>query len=192
MQEDKRTYKRKKYYVKKSFQARFILIFGVLVLVGGFFSTGLVIYFSHGDTTALFSNSQLKIFDTASFLLPAIIYSNLITIIFISLSIMVMVLFVSHKIAGPLFRFEKDIKTIGDGDLTYKICLRKDDQLKKLSCDINEMTEGLNLKLEIIKSDIKRCMNSAEAKTAPEWFQRELNGLYNQINQQFKTSTIAR
>lgn len=190
MSKNKKKYVRRNFYVKKRFQTRFILIFGLLVLAGGFLSTGLVAFFSHGNTTALFSNSHLKITDTSFFLMPALIYANLITIIIISLSVIVTALFVSHKIAGPLFRFEKDIKIIATGDLTHKINLRKKDQLKKLALDINDMSARLGKQINTIKIDLRRAKMLAERQAAPQWFQQDLEKLYIRINQNFKTTTL--
>ena len=39
--------------------------------------------------------------------------------------------FVSHRIAGPLYRFRKVMKTVASGDLSVRFTLRKKDYLEK-------------------------------------------------------------
>ena len=186
MSPPKKTYKRRQYFIKKEFQFRFILRFCLLILIGGMLSTGLILYFSQGNLTSLFSNSRLVVTDTAMFILPAVLYTNLVTIAIISLSMIAVTLFVSHKIAGPLFRLEKDINVIAEGNLTYTVNLRKGDQLRELSVDINHMTTSLNNKITKIQADVERIMISASNQDTPEWFQQKLQNLHERIGQNFK------
>lgn len=186
MPPSQKTYKRRQFFIKKGFQFRFILWFCLLVLLGGMLSTGLILYFTQGNLTSLFSNSRLVVTDTAIFILPAVIYTNMITILIISLSLMVVTLFVSHKIAGPLFRLEQDINVIAKGDLTFTVRLRKGDQLRELSADINEMTASLNTKVAAIQSGVERVMISASDQNAPKWFQEKLHELHGRIGRSFK------
>jgi len=186
MSHSPKTYKRRQFYIKKDFQFRFILRFCLLVLIGGMLSTGLILYFSQGNLTSLFSNSRLVVTDTAMFILPAVLYTNLVTIAIISLSMIAVTLFVSHKIAGPLFRLEKDINVIAEGNLTYTVNLRKGDQLRELSVDINHMTTSLNNKITKIQADVERIMISASNQDTPEWFQQKLQNLHERIGQNFK------
>jgi methyl-accepting chemotaxis protein len=52
-------------------------------------------------------------------------------------------IFVSHKIAGPVYRFEQSARAIGAGDLSLKIKLRKGDELRELAEAMNYMAETL-------------------------------------------------
>lgn len=49
-------------------------------------------------------------------------------------------IFVSHKIAGPVYRFEQSVKSITEGDLTLRIKLRKGDEMTELADMFNHMT----------------------------------------------------
>lgn len=57
-------------------------------------------------------------------------------------------IFVSHKIAGPIYRFEKEAKAIGEGDLTVKFKLRKGDELKELADALEKMGGALRNKIK--------------------------------------------
>lgn len=62
------------------------------------------------------------------------------TFIFIFL-ISILSLYYSHRIAGPLYRLEKDISQMIKGsDLTQTFKLRKHDELKELAAALNKLT----------------------------------------------------
>ena len=54
---------------------------------------------------------------------------------------------VSHRIAGPLYRFRSIFKAIAEGDLSIRAHLRKTDYLGKESDSLNEMVVSLRTKL---------------------------------------------
>lgn len=185
MNVQKEPYKRRQFFIKKDFQSRFILCFCLLILLGDIMATGLVLYFVKGNLTSMYHNSSLVVTDTAYFILPAVLYTNLITIVIISLSVIVITLLVSHKIAGPLFRLEKDITVIATGDLTHIIYLRNGDQFRELSVDINQMTEQLNSKIIRIQNGVERIMASAVEQGAPSGFMHDLHKLHDRIGKHF-------
>ena len=179
-------FKRHQFFIKKEFQLNFIWKFCLLILAGGTLSTGLILYFSSGTLTSMFQQSRMVITDTAFTILPVVIYTNLITIVLISLATIFVTLFVSHKIAGPIFRFEKDIKTIANGDLTLTIYLRDGDQLIELAEGINTMTVSLNKKILDSQKGLEKIIESASKEGAPQWFLEELGSLHKRFDQNFK------
>jgi nitrogen fixation/metabolism regulation signal transduction histidine kinase len=54
-------------------------------------------------------------------------------LVFLFILITIGTIFLSHKIAGPLYRFEALCDQIGDGQLEMDISLRENDQLQELS-----------------------------------------------------------
>jgi methyl-accepting chemotaxis protein len=55
---------------------------------------------------------------------------------------------VSHRMAGPIYKFEKSCGSVASGDLTHRVYLRKGDQLTDLQDRFNGMTGAVN---EIVK-----------------------------------------
>jgi len=53
------------------------------------------------------------------------------------------VIYLSHRIAGPLVRIEKELKRISEGNFDVDINLRKHDELRALADNVNFMTKGL-------------------------------------------------
>ncbi|MDR0330758.1 MAG: hypothetical protein LBH93_03505 [Chitinispirillales bacterium] len=59
-------------------------------------------------------------------------------ILLVVLQIVMMTVFFSHKLAGPVFRFEKACRNVINGSYTDVIVLRKGDQMLALSLLLNE------------------------------------------------------
>ena len=133
MPQDKKPYTRSHYFIKKDFQTKFILKFCLLLLAGVIVSTGLLFLFSQDSLTSSFQNSRLVIKNTALAILPTVVYTGLITLALLAIATIIVTLFISHRIAGPMFRFEKELKEIGEGNLTKKVSLREKDQAQKLT-----------------------------------------------------------
>jgi methyl-accepting chemotaxis protein len=57
----------------------------------------------------------------------------------------------SHRIAGPLYRFRRVFSSIAGGDLTVRAVIRKRDHLRKEADSINKMIEGLSSKVRSVE-----------------------------------------
>jgi methyl-accepting chemotaxis protein len=179
-------YKRRQYFIKKEFQFKFILRFCLLILAGVIVSTILLLFFSQDTLTSSFQHSRLVIENTSKAILPALIYTNLITLGLVSFATIIVTLFVSHKIAGPLFRLEKELKEIGEGDLTKKVRLRDKDQLTSMAESLNKMTHSLHDNILEIQTMIKELIKSTSAQNAPPEFIDKLKRIDTKIETSFK------
>ena len=73
-------FRRRHYFINKDFQLRFILKFCLLILCGVLVSTGLLFLFSQDTLTSTYEQSRLVIKNTSLAILPAAVYTNLITL----------------------------------------------------------------------------------------------------------------
>jgi methyl-accepting chemotaxis protein len=62
-------------------------------------------------------------------------------------------IFISHKIAGPLFRIKKTLAQMTEGDLNTSVRLRKWDDLKDLAQHVNHLIEELRNFLTTLRND---------------------------------------
>lgn len=186
MAQEKLPNRRRDHFVKRDFQFRWIMKFCFLVLTGAVISTGLLLLFSLDTLTSSFHQSRLVIRNTALAILPATIYTNLITLGLITLASIFVVLFISHKLAGPLFRFEKELKEIGEGDLTKRIRLRKEDQLAEMAESLNEMSARLHEKVLSVQAGLRELIELASRQNAPEMLIEEMKNLHQKIETNFR------
>ncbi len=183
----KQQYRRKNYFIKKEFQTKFILKFCLLLLAGVIISTAMLFYFSQDTLTSSFQHSRLVIENTAFAILPTIVYTSLTTLALLTVSTIIFTLFISHKIAGPMYRFELDLEEIGKGDLTKKISLRKNDQAAELAISINKMTAGLREKVILIRSDVEQILESARKQNASQDLIEQVENLHQKITSNLKS-----
>ena len=144
--------RRKNYYIKKRFQRNFILKFFTLLLLGALISGAIIYFMSRSTLTTTFDNSRLAIRSTAEYILPSVLLSGVAVMIIVGFAAIVMTLFASHKIAGPLYRIGKDIDELASGDLNVRFVLRGGDEIKELACKLDSMAQSLKSKAAAINA----------------------------------------
>lgn len=128
--------RRRNYFIDKSFQSKFILKFCLLVIGAGLVTVGVLYYLSRQSMTVAFVNSRVVVKTTADFIMPVLVQTVVVVTVLVGLATMFVTLFVSHKIAGPLYRFRKAFEELGEGKYP-EINLRQMDQLQALAKDFN-------------------------------------------------------
>jgi len=151
--------RRRNYFIDKEFQAKFILKFCALAALGALISAFIVYKMSVSTVTTTFENSRLVMKTTADFILPAVCLSTFVFIIFVGLATVAITLFTSHKIAGPLYRMEKDIEEVSGGNLKKRFNLREHDEIKRLAASLDKMTETLRSDI----NELKECVTELES-----------------------------
>ena len=147
---------RRQYYIQRSFQRRFVLQFCALVIAGCALCAVLVCLYASRTLTTVFFQSKLRVLSTADFLWPVLGASTVIAVLLVGGIAVIRLLRISHKIAGPLYRFEQTAKAISAGDLRMQIRLRHKDELQEFSRSFNEMVGGLRDRVQSIKGPTKR------------------------------------
>ncbi len=181
-----RPYQRRTVFIKKSYQFYFILKFCLILLLGGVISTALVVFLSRGTVTTSFESGRLVVKNTAEAILPTVVLTNSITVAIVTLIAVLTVLYISHKIAGPMFRFEKEMNAVAEGDLTVQISLRKKDQFVTLSTAFNNMTENLRNKALGVESEIFEFQELAKQHEVQENIAASLWNLQGVVRKHFK------
>ncbi len=146
--------KRRRVYINKDFQRTFIVKFVLVLVLSGVISVGLTLAVTRGTLTSSFVDSKLMIQNTALAIMPSVIVTTLVTLLIVGIIVVLVTLLVSHKIAGPMYRFEKDIQRVGTGDLQSRIRIRNGDQFQELVISLNQMIDSLNLKVSTIRDEV--------------------------------------
>lgn len=128
--------KRKIVVIKRGMQVKFVLLVSVFVLVA-ITAIGVDFYFHFGREVQNFMDPSLyELFksDSYIFLLKLALYMVGVTIFAV---------LASHKLAGPVYRFERSARAVGSGDLTHRVRLRVGDELEDFRDEFNTMIESL-------------------------------------------------
>lgn len=142
--------KRRNYFIEKKFQTKYIILTILMLLSYSFLF--IIIIFAPYILTLHFNYPLAEKVDAARVLL--LLHSTIwpwiggIIVFFGVISV-----FVSHKIAGPLFRIKKSLIQVSQGDLSVVIKLRKWDDLKDLADQINVLIEELRTFVTTLRND---------------------------------------
>ncbi len=167
--------KRKKVYIYKDFQRSFIFSF-CLATFGAMLAVSLI----------LFILIKLLPSDTEG-ILSILIWVNVLVMLALVALAFVVALNASHKVGGPLYRFENTLDKIAHGDLTEYIVLREGDKLQGLAEHINAMSQSLNDRLMQIKSQVRQLRQQARAQDVDPELASGLEELERTIKDLFKT-----
>lgn len=129
--------------IKKGLQVRYMVLITLSVLCGLAIMTF--------ELTATLSD----LFDTYPVLVQPIydefipIAANFFYKIFIYLLFVVVIsAILSHKMAGPVYRFEQTCKAIAKGDFSQRVHLRKGDQFVELQDAFNTMMDRVEAEIK--------------------------------------------
>ncbi len=152
--------RRKNYFIKKEFQTRFIMKFCLLVVLTALISSVVIYRFSSQSVATVFENSRLIIKPGTEFIMPGLLLSTLISVVLVGMATIFVVLFISHRIAGPLYKLEHSLERVGSGDLGFDIHFRKGDEAKRMAAIFNATSRNLNKLLKDINTEYAH-LNSA-------------------------------
>ncbi len=150
-----KTYKRRKFFIKKDFQGKLILSCFLFVTGAGLLFNVLLGVLSADSMTISYTNQDLQLGQTPFMLFKQVLAANWILIVIGGSFVMLASLFLSHRIAGPLFRFETTLDNMIGGHLDNTIRLRDKDQGKELAEKINELNIQLAQSFHAISQNSK-------------------------------------
>ncbi|MDQ7772357.1 MAG: methyl-accepting chemotaxis protein [Elusimicrobiales bacterium] len=156
----KPAFQRKTILIKKGLQYRYMALITMSVLVA-FLIVGLDLIWTISKLVNERPMMQPMLEEMASmgplFLIKMIMYMVIV---------LIMSAVVSHRMAGPIFKFEKSCATLAEGDLTYRVWLRKGDHLEDLQEQFNNMAGALQQSVKDGKASVAGVKARLEAAAA--------------------------
>lgn len=155
-------WRRWNFLINKDFQLRFVLkiLFGISIMA-------LVVAFTAYYTTWVRIMDQFyNLPPVASQFAPLFVSVNrtLMLLLFLFLLIAaVLAVFVSHTIAGPLFRFEQTLKSLLEGDLSLSIGLRRSDEFRSIGELFNALSVQWREQVALNRRLLAEAMDLAKA-----------------------------
>ena len=129
--------RRKKYIINKGFQLKYlfnILVLELIVAVAIFFASAYLFLFVIGGAEHIWGATIIKL----------IIILVIVSIIIIGKGILI-----SHRIAGPIYHIQSDLKKIAEGNLLSETCTREKDEFKELVESVNQVRKNLAEKFSV-------------------------------------------
>ena len=150
----KAAYKRKQYIVAPQFQLRYVGLILMLVFLTGILCAYVVYYTSMillGDKLANVY-PQGRLISTVNMVNMRI----LLSLILITPLVVVICIYASHKIAGPIYRIERHLAEMVSGNLSSHLILRQGDEFMGLAVRINTLSESMRLAILNQKSSMEK------------------------------------
>ncbi len=137
-------YKRKNFFIKKNFQGKLILSYFLFITGGSLFFILLLWIFSADTLTISYNNHDFQFGQTPLILLKKALAAHWIFIVSGAVFTVIAAMLITHRIAGPLFRFERTLDNMLQKDLTDNVTLRTKDEGKELAKKINAFNRDLS------------------------------------------------
>jgi len=137
-------YKRRIFFIKQDLQGRQVLGFFLFFAGGCLMFIALFMLFSANSLTISYDNHNLQFGQTPLMLLKQVLASGWVVVVIGGSLLVYAALRFTHRIAGPLFRFEKALDNMNDGRLDDHIYLRTKDEGKELADKINSFNDKLS------------------------------------------------
>jgi len=163
--------KRRNYFIDKGFQTKFIIKFCLLVVIASLLIGIFTAYINAKTTTVAFENLKVVVKSTSDFILPTLLFILLIVSVLTGVATILITLFTSHKIAGPLYRLTVELEKMKQGNFSEEIRVRAEDQLQKVATEFEEMRVVLKDSLskirenwDLAKPDIEKLNQGSDPK----------------------------
>ncbi len=162
MPDEEARFQRKTVLVKRALQLKYIGMVFLSVLVASMIVGGDVYY----------SLMRVMLTECPS-VTDRVVQFNTVLLVKIALYLGLMLLislYVSHRFAGPIYRFEKSCQSLSTGDLTHRVALRTGDELMELQEEFNGMAAALQALLQKDRNLVQRLSEKLDeiAKRLPE------------------------
>lgn len=129
-------FQRRTIFIKKNLQIRYMALIIISVLCGLAIMT-LELTATISDLFDAYPVLMQPIYDEFIPIISDFFYKIAIYVLFVVLISAVL----SHKMAGPVYRFEQTCKAIAKGDFSQRVHLRKGDQFTELQDEFNKMMD---------------------------------------------------
>ncbi len=139
----KRSWRRRNYFIKKELQGKYVFGIFLLVVASCVLLTAVMGMMSADTMTIVYKDSSLQVGKTPVVLLKEILGANWLFIVAGGILVTVLAMLLTHRLAGPLYRFERSLEQMIDGNFNFEIRLRRKDEIKELA----DMMNALNTRL---------------------------------------------
>lgn len=157
-------YKRRRYFVDKQLQTKYIVL-TILLLVVYTLLFVFILVFPYALPLSL--DVPIEEQTKAARMLLALHKSIWPALGAVILIMSTASIFITHKIAGPVYRFKKALAEIARGNLEVSVKLREKDDLKDLAEDLNMVIDELRGFVQTLQGDyatMSSCISELEDK----------------------------
>ena len=159
-------FRRRNYFINREYQGRTIFHYFLLILAGSILFSLVFSLVSSNTISIVYENYHLKLGTTPGILLDKIFSAQWFFIVVCGAAVVLITLFLTHRVAGPFYRFEKSLDAMIEKDISLNIHLRKKDEGKGVAERLNRFNQMLSDHLSAVEGLNNEIMEHAAGKTA--------------------------
>lgn len=166
-------FRRKKYFIAKQSQSKFIIRFVVIAMAGSLISLGLFVFLAHRKIDETLYSMRLPNTGLGSLLLPEMITASLVIFCFIVVLFAVTSWRLLKKLNGPLHKISQEMQRAAAGNMPVVIILRKNDEFQDFAEELNSMLAIIHGQLILLhqqnselKHEIENILTPGATETA--------------------------
>jgi len=164
-----KTWKRRNFFIKKDLQGKYIFSFFIFVVLGSVLYTAIFSMLSANTISIVYKDNNLMLGKTSSILFMEMLKANWILILSGGIIVVIISVFLTHRFAGPIYKFERTIDGMALGNLDFHVRLRKHDEGKDLAEAINRLKNTLASNIDTMRDlsdEIDRNLKAAAGADA--------------------------
>ena len=139
---------RRKFFLRESSQPRLLVGIEVIFLILLVVSSLIFYLLANRDLTTTYWQAHLNIRNVQELLLPTLTFINLVGLAVGA----VLLVFYTHRIAGPAYRLARTLRQVGQGSLPRAIHFRRGDELAELEAATNDMLTELGRRMQLLQA----------------------------------------
>ncbi len=153
---EERKYKRRRYFINKNFQGKFILVYLFFATLGGMAALIMFNILSYRKLERIIYSVHLPANKLNEIIFSDLVYANMAAFLLTVLIFLIVMNRISIRLAGPLYRIKKDLERIAAGDLSFNIALRYRDEFKDFAEEMNKMVVKKRDLFKSVRDEIER------------------------------------
>jgi len=179
-----KNYKRRKYFINKEVQGKFIIKFVIASILVTLSAITLLNYLAYRKLdTVLFSMKLPQ--HHGAILENEMLYVNGLAIIFIIFAFIITAKKIVNRINGPVIKLCSDIDRIALGNLKNRIRLREKDEFRDFGEGVDEMRKKLHEKfksISLLSGELQKLSGEAKDPKGFQMIKKQLDGKFVELD----------
>lgn len=165
----KKKWRRKNFFINKELQGKYVFVFFSFMLAGAVLLMLVFGLLSADTLTIEYKDSSIHVGQTPLVLFKEMLKAYWIFLFAGGFLVAVYTVFLTHRFAGPAFRFERTLEEMINGDFSLDVRVRRKDELKGIEVMINRLNRMLSKNMGEMKglaADVEEALSglSSEAR----------------------------
>jgi len=146
------------FIINRQYQLGFVLRLLGLVLAGAAVFMVMFYLLSQGMMSVSYEHYDLRVGEASNMLMPQVLTATFIYLLLTGLTVTVITILTSHRMAGPIYRIARTVEEMHRGNLVPRIRLRKKDSSSELADALNRLLDEYADRLRMASANTRKTL----------------------------------